>query len=304
MSEDEIRLEPEIPAEAAPQPTAEPPKKKKKHKRLGKLLYFVLLAVFATVFVYCAIYIGDYVIESQQDKDAYDELSDLVNQYRDQATDPDATLPTGPDSTDPDATVDPEAPTAGGILPEYQAVYELNPDMIGWITVPDTQIDYPVVQSPDNPNYYLNHNFQKKWSAGGCIYAREQCDVFTPCDNVVLYGHHMKNGSMFAQLDKYKKKAFWEEHQTFTFDTLYEHHTYQVIAVFKTSAAVGQGFSYHIFNTAANEAEFNEFISTVHSLQMYDTGLTAQYGDMLLTLSTCEYTLNEGRFVVVAKRIS
>ena len=114
----------------------------------------------------------------------------------------------------------------------------------------------------------------------------------------------MKDKSMFAGLDNYKKKSFWEDHQTFTFDTIYEHHTYQVIAVFKTSAIAGQGFAYHTFNTAESEEEFNEFMATVHKLQMYDTGLTAEYGDMLLTLSTCEYTLEDGRFVVIAKRIS
>lgn len=303
MSENEIRQEPEpIESEQAEQSAS--PEKKKKNKVLGKILYFALLALFASVFIYCAVYIGNYMSDSQEQANEYDDLANLVNQYRDDTTDPDATLPSGTDSTDPDATVDPDAPDSSGILPEYQAVYELNNDLVGWITVPDTKIDYPVVQSIDNPNYYLDHNFQKKWSAWGCIYVREQCDVFTPSDNVVLYGHHMKDGSMFAQLDKYKKKAFWEEHQTFTFDTLYEHHTYQIIAVFKTSAIVGQGFSYHIFNTAQSEEEFNEFISTVHSLQMYDTGLTAEYGDMLLTLSTCEYTLEDGRFVVVAKRIS
>ena len=180
----------------------------------------------------------------------------------------------------------------------------MNNDLVGWITIPDTKINYPVVQSPDNPDYYLKHTFEGLSSDWGCIYAREQCDVYAPSDNVVLYGHHMKDGSMFAQLDKYKKQSFWEDHQYFTFDTLYERHTYQVIAVFKTSGTAGVGFAYHLFNDAASEEEFNEFMATVHSLQFYDTGLTAEYGDKLLTLSTCEYTQDNGRFVVVAKRVS
>jgi sortase B len=114
----------------------------------------------------------------------------------------------------------------------------------------------------------------------------------------------MKYGGMFAALDGYKRKSFWQEHQYFTFDTIYEEHTYQVIAAFKTSANLGQGFAYHTFNYAESEEEFNKFISTVRSLLMYHTGVTAEYGDMLLTLSTCEYTLDNGRFVVIAKRVS
>ena len=176
--------------------------------------------------------------------------------------------------------------------------------MVGWITVPDTKINYPVMQTPTKPDYYLKRNFYKKSSDWGAIYAREVCNVNEPSDNVTLYGHHMKDGSMFTGLDKFKQKSFWETHRTFQFDTLYERHTYEIIGVFKTSANVGQGFNYHLFVDAADEGKFNEFVSTVKSLAFYETGVTAQYGDKLLTLSTCEYTLSNGRFVVVAKRIS
>jgi sortase B len=177
--------------------------------------------------------------------------------------------------------------------------------MVGWIKVEGTKINYPVMQtSIDNKDYYIDHDFNHRARGCGAIYVRETCDVFDPSDNVTMYGHHMKDMSMFAGLDYYRDKSFWETHQTFTFDTLYEHHTYQVIATFKTSANVGQGFSYHRFENAANEAEFNEFIKTVKELAMYDTGISAEYGDKLVCLSTCEYTLNNGRLVVVAKRIS
>lgn len=269
---------------------------------LGKYIYIALILFFATVFVACAIYILNYVGESGVQGDQYSDLSQLVEDMRNPDNE---TLPTIDPSNDTEIPQpDKLALMYPDILPEYRAAYFLNNDLVGWITVPGTSIDYPVVQSSeDNANFYLNHNFYKETSRWGCIYAREACDVFTPSDNVVLYGHHMRDGSMFAQLDNYKKADYWQEHQTFTFNTIYEYHTYQIIAVFKTSANIGQGFSYHIFDTASSEEEFNEFISTVHELQFYDTGITAEYGDMLLTLSTCEYTLSNGRFVVVAKRI-
>ena len=109
---------------------------------------------------------------------------------------------------------------------------------------------------------------------------------------------------MFAGLDHYKKKNFWEEHKTFTFDTLYEHHTYEIFAVFKTSGSYGEGFSFHLFVDAENEAEYNEFVSTVKGLAFYDTGITPVYGEKLICLTTCEYTLSNGRFIVVARRVN
>ncbi len=272
--------------------------KKSARRTIKRIIYILLLVLFISVFVACAIYIANYMVDSQQASGAYDSLAGLHS--RPTGDDgPQHTLPEGQVPTLPDGGLDPEY-----ILPELKELYEKNKDLVGWINVPGTNIDYPVVQTPSNPNYYLYRGFDKKYSSWGCLYVREICDVFTPSDNVVIYGHHMKDNTMFAQLDKYKKKAFWEDHQTFTFDTLYERHTYQIVAVFKTSANIGQGFSYHTFNDAKSEEEFNDFMKQVHKLQFYDTGVTAEYGDMLLTLSTCEYTLSNGRFVVVAKRIS
>jgi sortase B len=108
---------------------------------------------------------------------------------------------------------------------------------------------------------------------------------------------------MFAGLDKFKKEAFFKDHQTFTFDTLYEHHTYQIWAVFKTSANLDQGFPYHQFSDAATQEEFDAFVSTVKSMQFYETGVTPQFGDKMIALSTCEYSLDNGRFVVCAVRV-
>lgn len=287
------------------QPQAEQPEESQPKKKIwGKVLYFGLLSLFVMVFVGCAIYIGDYVVNSKKTNDSYTDLASQIQALRDANASTTPTEGDGPQSTHSggeDASGDNDTVQ---ILPEYQELYAQYNTLVGWIQVPGTDVDYPVFQTPDSPDFYLRKDMDGNYSRWGCIYVREECDVFKPSDNVVIYGHHMRDGTMFYSLDNYKEYDFWVDHQFFTFDTIYEHHMYQVIAVFKTSANIGEGFSYHIFNDAANEAEFNAFISKVHELQFYNTGVTAEYGDMLVTLSTCEYTLDNGRFVVVAKRVS
>jgi len=291
--------------ECNPNEAARPRRKKKK----TSVIYIALILLFAAIFVLSAAYLINYFIESAQQQEDYRNLAEIVASI--QAENAAATQSTRPQITQPQAT-DPESsetqstePTVPEILPEYKDLYAMNNDMVGWIKIADTKINYPVLQSDvDNKDFYIDHDFNRRPRGCGAIYVRETCDVFQPSDNVTIYGHHMKDKSMFAGLDYYKDKAFWEEHQTFSFDTLYEHHTYQVIAVFKTSANTGQGFAFHRFENADNQEEFNTFIDTVMELSMYDTGFTAEYGDKLVCLSTCEYTQNNGRFVVVAKRLT
>lgn len=288
------------------------PAKKSNTVRIPRVIYNCFLGIFVCVFLVSVILIGRYAIDSYRNGQSNNNIADLKESLQAAVTTKPTEKPTTPPvTTVPDTTagttVPPTtaAPTEPQILPEYLPIYQKNTDMVGWIEVPGTKVNYPVMQTPGNKDYYLNRDFEHNWSAWGCIYAREACDINEPSDNVVLYGHHMADGSMFAQLEtRYKRQSFWEEHQYLTFDTLYEHHTYQIIACFRTSANVGQGFPYHQFNDAASEEAFNAFIAEVKRLALYDTGLTAVYGDKLLTLSTCEYTLDNGRFVVVAKRIS
>lgn len=269
----------------------------------GKLLYFLLIGILAVIFIVCAVKLATYWTDSAHNGSEYDDLAALKGSIA--ATAPSQSEPSSPTapSGNPEEST-PTVPTEPTILPDLLPIYELNTDTVGWITVPDTKINYPVMQTPDRPDYYLKRNFNRTWSDWGAIYAREVCDINNPSDNITLYGHHMQDGSMFAGLDKYKKQAFWVDHQTFTFDTLYERHTYQIWAVFKTSGNVGEGYPYHLFVDAASEEEFNTFVQTIKSMEFYETGITPQYGDKLLTLSTCEYSLNNGRFVVCAMRIS
>ena len=156
------------------------------------------------------------------------------------------------------------------------------------------------MQTPDNPDYYLKHSFEKTWSDYGVPYIDEGC-IMGISNNVVIYGHHMNDGSMFAELCNYTDMDFWREHPIIHFDTLSSFGEYEIVAVFKFNTNK-ETFKYNEWATM-NEAEFSEYMEEVHARQLYDTGIDAEYGDQLLTLSTCEYTYKNGRLVVVAKKV-
>ena len=182
------------------------------------------------------------------------------------------------------------------------ALHQKNRDCIAWITIEDTAIDYPVMYRPQSKDYYIYRDFYGERSSSGSLYISEICDPDT-CDNLIIYGHHMSSGTMFAALDKYKKQSFYEAHPTIRLEWLSGVETYEIVFAFTTPVYTGNDFKYYAFARAANEAEFNAYIANCQARALYDTGKTASYGDKLLTLSTCEYSQKNGRMVVVARRM-
>lgn len=152
-------------------------------------------------------------------------------------------------------------------------------------------------------DYYLRRNFYKEYSILGTPYIAEYCNVQTS-DNVIIYGHHIKNSQMFGELEKYKKKEFYNNHKIIKFNTIYENADYEIISVFKTVAYSNNGFKYYQYYDFKNESEFDTFINKCNELAFYNTEQTAEYGDKFITLSTCEYSNTNGRLVVVAKKIT
>ena len=183
---------------------------------------------------------------------------------------------------------------------KYGALYEQNNDFVGWIQIDGTNINYPVMQTPDNPDYYLKHSFEKTWSDYGVPYLDEAC-VIGQSNNLVIYGHHMSNGSMFCDLELYSDPAFCMDHPVIRFDTLTSFGEYEVIAVFRYNTNQ-ETFRYDR-EVNMDEGRFSWFIEQVHARELFSTGKDASFGDQLLTLSTCEYTYKNGRLVVVARRV-
>lgn len=193
---------------------------------------------------------------------------------------------------------------APDILDEYKTLYNKNKSIIGWIKIADTIIDYPVMQSPEY-EYYLDHNFNQEYDRNGSIFMDPACNVLKPSTNLILYGHHMKSGQMFGDLDKYSSEAYMKEHRIIQFDTIYEKAEYQVMYVFRDSLKQDTEitFKYYQFIDANSPEEFASNMLAMEKMSLYDTGVEASYGDELLTLSTCDSREEDGRFVVVAKRI-
>ena len=184
-----------------------------------------------------------------------------------------------------------------------QQLYTINNDIVGWLKIENTNINYPIMQSIDRPNYYLQKDFYKKYSSYGTPYISEQCNI-NISDNLIIYGHHMENKKMFGALEDYKIKDFYEEHKIIDFITLEEKEKYEIFAVFKTVAYNQNGFKYYEYINFNNENEFNTFINKCKELSFYETNVKPKYEDKLITLSTCEYSNKNGRLVVMAREIN
>lgn len=190
------------------------------------------------------------------------------------------------------------------VLDEYKTLYNKNRRLIGWLKIDDTIIDYPVMQTSNN-EYYLDHNFNQEKDNNGSIFMDKECVAYPRSQNLILYGHHMRSGKMFGDLEKYAKESYYKEHSIIQFDTIYEKGTYQVMYVFRAKVLKENeiAFKYYQFIDAISGEEFNSYMKEMEEMSLYDTGVTAGYGDDLLTLSTCDNSQTDGRFVVVAKRV-
>ncbi len=202
------------------------------------------------------------------------------------------------------------------ILSKYRSLYEINTDMVGWLTIEGTVIDYPVMQTMEDESYYLSVDFYGQPNQNGCLVMDTDSVVGTgtkadgymdgeaPSTNLIIHGHTMRSGDMFGDLDLYEDEAYGKEHSRICFDSLYEEREYELIAVFYSQVYYESEdvFKYYKFFQADTQEEFDDWYGHIKELSLYDTGVTAELGDEFITLSCCAYHVEDGRFVVVAKR--
>lgn len=252
-------------------------KKSKKNKKIGKI---VLISIFIFIIIISVSYIIFFTYEKLKEKSDIREIQEYAN--------------IAPDAKEPDKQIE-----------KVNELMQTNADIKGWIQIEATKVNYPILQS-DNNEYYLNHNYKKEKSKYGSIYLKTGIDINNNNSNLILYGHNMKDGEMFKTLLDYADKNYYETHKQVTIITQNEKRKYEVIAAFKSRIFYKDEknvFRYYNYTTFENEDMYNEYINNINKIKLYDTETTATYGEQLLTMITCEYSIENGRMVVVAKRI-
>lgn len=188
---------------------------------------------------------------------------------------------------------------------QLEELQKENSDIIGYLEIQGTNISYPVLQTTNN-DFYMKKNYKKEYSKDGSIFLDKDYNWEIPSSNLLIYGHNNKNGQMFCDLLNYKDESYYEEHPTIKFTTNKEEAEYEIIAVFLSRVYYKKEknvFRYYYFINAENEEEYNSFVENCKKESLYDTGKTAKYGDQLITLSTCSYHVEDGRFAVVGRKI-
>ncbi len=283
----------EIASEAAPNPTVKPEKKNKKLKTLIIGLAIVLALLLVAAFWVLPAMNNEAVVEPTVPETTVPQETEALA-----STEPVTEVTTeATESTEPTEPIDER-------LESLKELNAKNPDAVAWLQIEGTVVDYPVMFTPDDGEKYLYANTEGKFDAGGCLLIDEHCSMDPRSDNLIIHGHNMKRGTMFATIPKYRSKDFWKKHPIIRFTTLEGTHEYEIIAAFydRVYYKSEKVFKYYKFIDAEDRADYKNAISQFKKKALYDTGVNAKYGDNLLTLSTCVYHVEDGRFVVVAKQ--
>lgn len=260
----------------------------KKIHSLILILLIVILAISSYFFI-------KEIADNKKENDLYEELKEIVQEEQ--------------KSTDENQFTDNLKNETSNLSSksvknyDLQSILKINSDIIGWIKIDGTNIDYPVMQNED---FYLHRNVYKNYSNSGTPYLAEYCNVKTS-DNLIIYGHHMNNNTMFSNLVNYENYNYYKNHKYIKFYTLEDNKTiendYEIVFAFKTVAYSDKGFKYYNYTKFYDENDFNSFVQKCRNYEFYNTNVKVNYGDKLITLSTCEYSQKNGRMVIIAKKI-
>jgi sortase B len=255
---------------------------KEKNPRTAKQHFLlILIIVFAIIFIISAFYLIKYFYDGKKASDDYKEIT-------------------------PPALVDED--NLGSFEDAKKYYLELtskNSDFVSWLKILGTPVNYPVMQTPRETEYYLRRNFEKEYSEEGCLFASNISNMNKPSDVITIYGHDMINGSMFGNFRKYKEQSYFKGHQYLILDTTTERKYYRIAAVIRTDVDTGRSdeFKYYGISDLTTQADYDAYIAQVKAKQLYDTQIPTEFGDNFLQLSTCDSNSEQTRVVVIAKQI-
>ena len=254
-------------------------------KRTMKRWRYVLLVLCTAVISISGTYLMTYFMRSEENKQEYEDISQIG------FPETEADHEEENDQQDVKQSEDDF---------DYQSLVVINSDCVGWIQIPGTDINYPVVQAADN-EFYLTHNFNRETAACGAIFMDYRNDVDAKAEHLILYGHQMKDNSMFKQLNGYKEEMFYKEHPNISLYLHKQKYEYEITAVYVTNVANG-GSYYNYLHWNTRKEQLNYLQQKMAGYQLYDTGKKVMETDELLSLSTCEYSSDNGRLIIQARR--
>lgn len=272
----------------------------KKKTVLNVLMILCLLIAFG-----CGGYLAYYYYQSSKSEGLVDDLRSMIVENEDTTNQKTDEMPESEGQTPYEEYTDVNGKS---ILKKFEKLYRDNSDLIGWIHIDDTNIDYPVMYTSwdkGNGEYYIHRDYNEDYSAAGTPFVDANCSINPATDNIIVYGHNMNSGKMFHDLLKYEDKDFYESHKTFTFDTIYGEGTYEVVAIIRGQILPDESgeFKYYEFVNAGSKEDFDSYITNIKRMSQIETNIDVEYGDKLVTLSTCAYHVQDGRFAVIAKKV-
>ena len=231
----------------------------------------IILVICIIVFVGAAGVLLNYFITGMREQQALEDLEKLKTDREDLKTD------------------------KGTVIGKYVDLYLMNGDIIGWLEIEGTKVNYPVMWTPNDPEFYLRRNFNKEHATSGTLFLDAASDIFIPTSNFFIYGHNMKNGTMFGELKNYLDEEFRLAHPVMEFQTADGVEQYTVFAV----AAVQKTDAWYSFIDASGSEDFTEQTAAILQKSLYDTGAAPVFGQQIITLSTCYGSSKDGRLLVI-----
>ncbi len=242
-------------------------KKKRKLSKFGRILTDILIVVCLGIAVFSGWNLYKELHEYQESTEAYDDLIEQVVTTDEQEFD-------------------------------WESLKSMNSDFVGWIRMDDSSVDYPFVQGSDN-DYYLRHLFTGQYNNSGCVFMDVNNNRDFSDKNTVLYAHNMKNGTMFADIEKFKDASYYESHKELHIYT--EGMTY---VLYPVAGILTDGQDDYVRTSFNSDEDFLSYVNYFVSNTTFTSEQTIELTDRIVMLSTCNYDVDDGRYVLICKLVT